>query len=184
MKNFLRNLFSKTKKTVEGTFENASGEIKEVVDEISEDAGKLVEEGKVKFEKAKQSVREEFKEHVGEPSELKEKAKRTIAEIKEDAGKLVSDAKEKLSEVAEEIKEEFTEHVGEPSEIIAKAKKTLSDTGEKISAAAKEEWASASEKIKELKDSLSGKDESQVADAGETKVNEPETPTDETKKDA
>jgi len=146
MMNFIKNLFGKTKQTVQQTLEHASGDIKEVVDSVTEDAGKMMA-----------GAKEQFTEHVGEPSELMEKARKALAETKEDASKMMAGAKEKLAEVSKEVKEEFTEHVGEPSELIERAKKTITETADKIKATAKEEWAHATEKVEELKESMSDK---------------------------
>lgn len=70
MKSFLKNLFDKTKETVQ----SASEDLRVVVDAVSEDAGKLAGEAKIKLSEAEKYVTDEF----GEPSEIVAKAKDSL----------------------------------------------------------------------------------------------------------
>ena len=104
MKNILKNLVDKTKET----FEHASEDIREVVDAVSEDAGKLVGEAKGRLAEAEKYVKDEFTEHAGEPSDLLAKAKKAFSEtghkIKEAALEEWESATEKFGEIKDSLK--------------------------------------------------------------------------------
>ncbi|MEZ4952122.1 MAG: hypothetical protein R2825_00940 [Saprospiraceae bacterium] len=72
MKNFLKNIVDKAKETIE----HASEDIHDVVEAVTEDAGKLAAQAKEKLAEAK----EDFTESFGEPSWSADKAKRSFAE--------------------------------------------------------------------------------------------------------
>ena len=105
MKNFLKNLFGITKENVQETFEHASKDIKEVVDAVSEDAGKLMAEAKEKLAEAEKFVKDEFTEHVGEPSEIVAKGKKTLTETGKKLKDVAKEEWESATEKFEELKD-------------------------------------------------------------------------------
>jgi hypothetical protein len=106
MKSFLKNLFGKAKETID----HAGEDLKEVVDAVSEDTSKLVAEAKEKFVEVKKEMKEEFTEHVGEPSELMDKAKKSFAgateKIKMAAKEEWDSAKGKYEELKDSLSED------------------------------------------------------------------------------
>ncbi len=166
MKNFLKNLFSKTVRTVE----SASEDIKQVVDAVTEDAGKLMTEAKEKLSEAEEIARKEFTERVGDPSELIQKAKDAVADagqkFKEAAAEEWEGAKEKfeelkdsltkeeLSETGEAIKKEFTGGVEDAADLKEKVEDTVADAGQKVKDAAAEGENIVKEELEELTGTL------------------------------
>lgn len=111
MNSFLKNLIEKTKEAAQ----SASEDIKVVIDAVSEDAGKLAGEARIKLSEAEKYVSQEF----GEPEALVSKAKESINTAGQKLKEAALEEWESTSEKIEELKKSWNKpgKTGEESDI-------------------------------------------------------------------
>jgi phage-related protein len=125
----LKKVLGLAKTTAEETIENASEELKEVVNAIKEDSEKVMYDMKETMDE----VKKDLSEKIGDGSDIMTKAK-------DAAGEAIA-----------EVKKEFNESIGD-TDLVEKARKMIKETTDKFKSAASEEWDNAKDKFEDLAD--------------------------------